>query len=165
VQPTYHLVWPPRRERAVCSPHTALFKLSYPPCRSGGFFSPTARTRRRGIYTPPRLSWIISPRMGGISTMGQRDGYHAAPISFHLTPHDGGFFFFAAQTTGRRDTHTPPRSTFQTSARRCASHTPSRLAFQKGTSGVQPTHRSVRAFDPPSLFGGILSSTSNNEAA
>jgi hypothetical protein len=62
--------------------------------------------------------------------------------------------------------HTPSRTTFQTQTRRCASHIPSRLAFQMRTSGVHPTHRSVRAFlSPPIVWGGILPCNSKNEAA
>ena len=36
VRPTRRLAWPPRCERVVCSPHTAPFKLFYPPRRLGG---------------------------------------------------------------------------------------------------------------------------------
>ena len=62
--------------------------------------------------------------------------------------------------------HTPSRLAFQTQTRRCATHTPSRLASQMRTSGVQPTHRSVQAFlSPPVVWGGILSSNGKNEAA
>jgi hypothetical protein len=65
VHPTHRLVWPSRRERAVCIPHTALFNLFDPPHRLGGFFPATARTRQREVHTPPRSSSIIPPYCGG----------------------------------------------------------------------------------------------------
>ena len=73
----------PNPKKAVCIPHTAPFERFY----------------------PLLLFWgdLLS------TTMGQCDGYHAALISFHSTPQCWGVFsFFAAQMTGRCDTHTPP---------------------------------------------------------
>ena len=45
VQPTHHLIRPSRHEWAMCNPHTALFKLLYPPHHWGGFFPTMAKMR------------------------------------------------------------------------------------------------------------------------
>ena len=84
----------PEASKVVCISHTISFELFYPPPTVGGILS-----KNEVDYSPQQQEDSL------LTMMEQCDGYHTAPISFHLTPPMMGAFLFCSRWQRWHDTH------------------------------------------------------------